>query len=167
MLQMGDEVRRTQHGNNNAYCQDNEISWYDWDLATGSADLLRFVRGFLDLRKGMSLFTDRLFWGEPGSATVAWHGVDIGQPDFSDDSHTLALELSHPDSAEHLHIIFNAYWEPLDFALPDLPTGQLWHRLVDTALRSPEDLSDPPQPLTPGQSRYTVGPRSTVILTAK
>ncbi len=167
MLLMGDEVRRTQQGNNNAYCQDNETSWYDWGLTTDSADLLRFVRGFLDVRKGLSLFTDRRFWGEPGSATVAWHGVDIGQPDFSDDSHTLALELSHPGSAEHLHIIFNAYWEPLDFALPELPADQLWRRLVDTALPSPEDLCDPPQPLTPGQSRYTVAPRSTVILTAK
>jgi len=113
------------------------------------------------------LFTDRRFGGEPGSATVAWHGVDLGQPDFSDDSHTLALELSHPGSAEHLHIIFNAYWEALDFTLPDLPADQLWHRLVDTVFRSPEDLSDPPQPLTQGQNRYTVGPRSTVILTAE
>ena len=167
MLLMGDEVLRTQQGNNNAYCQDNETSWYDWDLTTGSADLLRFVRGFLEVRKRLTLFTDRHFWGEPGSATVAWHGVDIGQPDFSDDSHTLALELSQPGCAEHLHIIFNAYWEPLDFALPDLPADQLWHRLVDTALPSPEDLSDPPRPLSPGQNRYTVGARSTVILTAK
>ncbi|MBI4899560.1 MAG: glycogen debranching protein GlgX [Actinobacteria bacterium] len=167
MLLMGDEVRRTQHGNNNGYCQDNETSWYDWDLTTGSADLLRFVQGFLDVRKGLSLFTDRHFWGEPGSATVAWHGVEIGQPDFSDGSHSLALELSQPGTAEHLHIIFNAYWQPLDFALPDLPVDQRWHRLVDTALPSPDDLTDPPQPLAPGQGRYAVRPRSTVILTAK
>jgi isoamylase len=165
MLLMGDEVRRTQQGNNNAYCQDNETSWYDWDLATASADLLRFVRGFLSFRTGSALFTDRRFWGEPGCATVAWHGVDLGRPDFSDDSHTLALELSHPGSAEHLHIIVNAYWEPLDFAVPDLPDDQRWHRLVDTALPSPADLCDPPQPLTPGQDRYTVAPRSTVVLT--
>jgi len=166
MLLMGDEVRRTQQGNNNAYCQDNETSWYDWDLTPGSADLLRFVRRFLDFRNGLSLFTDRHFWGEPGSATVAWHGIDIGRPDFGDDSHTLALELSQPGSAEHLHIIFNAYWEALDFTLPDLPADQHWALLVDTALPSPEDLSTPPQPPTQGQHRYTVRPRSTVILTA-
>ena len=105
----------------------------------------------------MFLFTDRRFGGEPGSATVAWHGVDLGQPDFSDDSHTLALELSHPGSAEHLHIIFNAYWEALDFTLPDLPADQLWHRLVDTVFRSPEDLSDPPQPLTQARTGTRLG----------
>ena len=75
--------------------------------------------------------------------------------------------MSHPGSAEHLHIIFNAHWEALDFTLPDLPADQLWHRLVDTVFRSPEDLSDPPQPLTQGQNRYTVWPRSTAILTAE
>jgi isoamylase len=164
MLLMGDEVRRTQQGNNNAYCQDNETSWYDWDLTSASSDLLRFVQGFLKYRKGLSLFTDQRFWGEPGSATVAWHGVELGRPDFGDDSHSLAVELSQPGSAEHLHIIVNAYWEPLDFALPDLAAGEQWHRLVDTSLVSPEDFSDPPQPLAAGQSRYTVAARSTVIL---
>jgi isoamylase len=167
MMLMGDEVRRTQHGNNNAYCHDNQTSWYDWDLATREAGLLRFVRESLNVRKSSFLFTDQHFWGEPGSAIVTWHGVDLGRPDFSDDSHTLALELSHPGGAEHLHIIFNAYWEALDFTLPDLPAGQRWHRLIDTALASPEDLSDPPRPLTQGQNQYTVSPRSTVILTAK
>ncbi len=166
MLLMGDEVRRTQHGNNNAYCQDNELSWYDWDLTTPEATLLRFVREFLNFRKGSFLFTDRHFWGEPGSATVTWHGVDLDNPDFSDDSHTLALELSHLGSAEHLHIIFNAYWEALDFTLPDLSGGECWHRLVDTALRSPRDFSAPPRPLPQGQHLYRVAARSTVILIA-
>ena len=167
MLLMGDEVRRTQLGNNNAYCQDNEISWYDWDLITREAGLLRFVREVLDFRRGSFLFTDRHFWGEPGSATVTWHGVDLGHPDFGDDSHTLALELSHPGGAEHLHIIFNAYWEALDFALPDLPAAQRWHRLVDTAQPSPHDFSDPPQPLPQGQDTYPVAARSVIILTSK
>jgi isoamylase len=161
---MSDEVRRTQRGNNNSYCQDNETSWYDCDLTTAAADLLRFVQGFLEYRKGLSLFTDERFWGEPGSATVAWHGVELGQPDFGDDSHTLALELSQPGSEEHLHIIFNAYWGPLDFPLPGLPEGRQWHRLVDTSLASPEDFCNPAQPLGTGQLQDTVPRRTTVIL---
>jgi isoamylase len=166
MLLMGDEVRRTQHGNNNAYCQDNETSWYDWDVTTREDGLLRFVREALNFRKASFLFTDRNFWGEPGSATVTWHGVELNHPDFSDDSHSLALELTHPNSAEHQHVVFNAYWEPLDFALPDLPAGQRWHRLVDTARPSPDDFSYPPQALPDGQGAYKVAARSAIILIA-
>ena len=167
MMLMGDEVRRSQQGNNNAYCQDNETSWYDWDQTTREADLLRFVRQVLQYRKGSVLFADRNFWGETGSATVTWHGIELDQPDFGPQSHTLAVELTHPAGSEHLHIIFNAYWEPLDFALPTLPVGQRWHRLIDTAQASPDDFSDPPLPLDLGQERYLVAARSSVVLTAK
>lgn len=167
MMLMGDEVRRSQQGNNNAYCQDNETSWYDWDQMTHEADLLRFVRGILQYRKGSILFADRNYWGETGSATVAWHGVELDQPDFGPSSRTLAVELTHPDSSAHLHIIFNAYWEPLDFALPPLPVDYRWHRLVDTALPAPGAFSDPPVTLVAGQERYHVAARSSVVLTAK
>ena len=164
MVQMGDEVRRTQRGNNNTYCQDNELSWYDWDLVNREAGLLRFVRKFLAFRRGSFLFTDRHFWGEPGSATLIWHGVELHQPDFGEDSHSLALELIHSGSAEHLHVIFNAYWETLDFSLPVLPDGLLWRRLVDTAQPSPQDFPDLPQPLA--DPVCPVAARSTVILIA-
>lgn len=167
MMLMGDEVRRSQRGNNNAYCQDNEIGWYDWDLTTREADLLRFVRKLLQYRKGSVLFADRNFWGEAGSSTVTWHGIELHQADFGSASHTIAVELTHPGSDEHLFIIFNAYWEPLDFALPVLSTGERWHRLIDTAKPSPDDFSDPSVPLDPGRERYRVAARSSVVLTAK
>jgi glycogen operon protein len=163
MLLMGDEVRRSQHGNNNPYCQDNQVSWYDWDLIAREAGLLRFVRDVLSFRQRSSIFTDRAFWGQPGSANVTWHGVELGRPDFSDVSHSVALELVHPESDEHLHITFNAYWKHLDFALPALPAGQRWHRLVDTSRPSPLDVSDPPIPLD-GPGTYTVEARSVVLL---
>ncbi len=165
MLLMGDEVRRTQQGNNNAYCHDDTTSWFDWDQVDREGDLLRFVREFLDFRKESRLFTDRSFWGQPGSAGVSWHGVELGSPDFGEDSHSLALELSHP-GAEHLHVIVNAFWQPLDFALPDLPDGQAWRILVDTDRPSPDDFCTPPAPLPASTARYRAEPRSTVILTA-
>jgi glycogen operon protein len=167
MLLMGDEVRRTQDGNNNAYCQDNETSWYDWDVTVREADLLCFVRKALLYRKGSVLFADRNFWGQTGSAAVTWHGRELHRPDFGADSHALAVELTHPRSIEHLHIVFNAAWEALDFALPPLPDGHRWHRLIDTAQPSPHDFADTPGPLGQHQDRYQVAPRSAVVLIAK
>ncbi|MEL4356410.1 MULTISPECIES: glycogen debranching protein GlgX [unclassified Luteococcus] len=165
MMLMGDEVRRTQQGNNNAYCQDNELSWFDWQGPARHPGLLRFVQRAMHYRRGSVLFADQRFWGDPGGAAVTWHGVELGRPDFGEGSHTLAVELSHPTSTEHLHIIFNAFWEPLDFALPPLAEGYRWCRLVDTALPSPEDFAEPPHPLT-DQQRYRVQSRSSVVLTA-
>jgi isoamylase len=164
MLLMGDEVRRTQGGNNNAYCQDKEISWFDWDAVPHQEYLRRFVHKLIAFHQTAIIFRDRQFWGQPGSAGIAWHGVNLNQPDWGDDSHAIALELSHPDSNRHLHIMFNAYWEPLDFELPRLEAGDEWLLAVDTALPGPDDFPDQPQPLRGDPSRYRMQPRSTVIL---
>jgi isoamylase len=166
MLLMGDEVRRTQHGNNNAYAQDNEISWFDWDAAAQHADLLRFVRGLIHFHQQSPIFRDGRFWSEPGGTDVVWHGVQLQQPDFGGQSHSLAFELIHPASQSHLHVLLNAYWEPLVFDLPELPAGEQWQRLVDTALASPADLSDPPAALPIDQRQYQAQARSSVILVA-
>ena len=104
MLQMGDEVRRTQNGNNNAYCQDNEITWFDWDAVPQQEYLRRFVDKLIAFHQGAVIFRDRQFWGRPGSAGITWHGVHLNEPDWSDDSHTLALEFDHPKSTRHLHV---------------------------------------------------------------
>jgi isoamylase len=167
MLLMGDEVRRTQQGNNNAYAQDNEISWFDWNDLERHAGILRFVRGLIHFHQQSPIFRDRHFWDQPGGTDVTWHGVRLGQPDFGEDSHTLALELTHPDSQEHLHLMLNAYWEPLEFELPELPAGQQWQRVIDTALDSPQDFCDPAQPLPGDQRQYRLQSRSSVVLTAR
>ena len=90
--------------------------------------------------------------------------MHLYQPDWGDNSHTLALEFSHPESTRHLHVIFNAFWEPLNFELPPLEPGDEWLMAINTALPGPEDFPDVPQKLQGGQNWYTVQPRSAVIL---
>jgi isoamylase len=102
----------------------------------------------------------------PGSARIAWHGVRLNTPDWSEMSRSLAFELSDAAGGEHLHVMLNAYWEPLLFELPPLPPGERWLRLVDTALAPPDDLADPPSPLPPDHNEYRLEARSSVILIA-
>ena len=171
MILMGDEVRRTQQGNNNAYCQDNEISWFDWSLIAEHRDVHRFVR----LLCAQRLFEDT----EPErqrlsltqvlrSAKRAWHGVKLGQPDWAVWSHSLAFSAETQHDQLLVHVILNAYWEPLDFELAPL-TGSdpLWRRWVDTSLESPDDIVEwdaaPPVPARV----YRAGPRSVAALFAR
>jgi glycogen operon protein len=167
MLSMGDEARRTQRGNNNAYCQDNEMSWLDWENVNRYAGLLRFVRSLIRFCMGRCLFREEKFWDEPGGPEIHWHGVRLKQPDWGHTSHSLAFELTFPEHTEHLHVILNAYWEALDFELPALPQGKRWHRVVDTFLPSPNDFAEPEVPLPEDQRSYHVQSRSSVILAAR
>jgi len=164
MLLMGDEVRRTQQGNNNAYCQDNAVAWFDWEDTERHADILRFTRGLIRFHQRSDLFHGHSFWNQPGAAKITWHGVRLNQPDWGENSRALAFELIHPKGAEHIFVMLNAYWEPLEFEMPALAAGRTWQRLVDTSLESPEDLSEPPQPLPAELSRYRCEARSSVIL---
>jgi len=168
MITMGDEVRRTQRGNNNAYCQDNEISWFDWDLVGRHADIHRFVRllNRYSQRRGpaMGSATDSLMQ-LMDRARIRWSGVDLDRPDWNDDSHTLAVTLESQRGPFWLHGIFNAYWEPLAFELPPPPTtGHAWRRCIDTALPSPEDIQGLHEGPEVGLARYVAQPRSVVVL---
>jgi len=167
MLLMGDEVRRTQQGNNNGYCQDNELSWFDWRGLERHAGLLRFTRGLIRFTQVRAIFREERFWtvaeaDEPPH--IVWHGVYLGQPDWGYDSHSLAFELHHPERGERLHVMLNAYREPLLFALPPLPAGTCFHRIVDTALPSPDDFSDPEAALPVEGDQYRAEARSAVVL---
>lgn len=169
MLGMGDEVRRTQGGNNNAYCQDNEVSWFDWAAVEREAGLVRFVRELLRFTQSRPLFRQERFWtdlGPDGIPCVHWHGVRLGAPDWSEESRSLACTLHGRESGDHLHVLLNAYWEALDFQLPPLPDGRRWHRLVDTAQPAPDDFC-PPERARPAEgSAYRVEGRSVVLLLA-
>jgi isoamylase len=169
MLSMGDEVQRTQQGNNNAYCQNNEISWFDWSLIDKYGDMLRFTTELIHLIQSLQLFQHEALL-ENSTHThkpyVVWHGVKLCQPDWGEGSRTVALSLYHPDAKEYLHIIFNAYWEALIFELPKLKRGESWHRLVDTSLPSPEDICDRDSAvrIKTNVSTYKADARSAVVL---
>jgi isoamylase len=171
MLLMGDEVRRSQYGNNNAYCQDNEISWFDWRLVDRHADVLRFVSMLNAFRQRRDVATEvgPLSLNQLLRRTrVTWHGVKLDHPDWSEHSHSLAFTLVSLHARFFLHAMVNAYWEPLTFELPPVTTAarQPWRRCIDTALAAPGDIAfwaDAP-PFT--QARYVVHPRSVVLLAA-
>ena len=167
MFLMGDEVRRTQGGNNNAYCQDNEISWFDWRLIEKHADVHRFVR-LLNARR---LLRDAEHERKRVSLTAliqnaekVWHGTKLGQPDWGDSSHSVALEAEVSMEKLRIYWIFNAYSEPLNFDLPKLEKAILWRRWIDTALDSPNDIVPWQAAETVIGDAYRAEARSVVIL---
>jgi len=171
MLLMGDEVRRSQRGNNNAYCQDNELSWFDWRDLKAHADVHRFVQELIKVRLMRSespveafTLTELLEQGR-----LEWHGVRLASPDWSFESHSIACTAWSVSRRVVFHYIINAYWEPLTFTLPSplsLPGGS-WHRWIDTSLPSPQDIVPWEKlPVYPDE-RYATLPRSLVVLVAK
>ena len=171
MILMGDEVRRTQRGNNNAYCQDNETSWFDWTLVASHADMHRFVR-LLNTRRLLRdlepeqrrLSLNQLL----RQAKKAWHGVKLGQPDWSLGSHSLAFGAEIPNEKLLLHLILNAYWEPLEFEVPQVSNGSdgSWRRWIDTTLDPPHDIVEWQAAPVFAARTYQAGPRSVVVLFA-
>jgi isoamylase len=135
MIGMGDEVRHTQLGNNNPYCQDNEISWFDWSLTDRYAAIRRFVRGLIDARLEFDM--TRVMHGlslreSLTRSLVEFHGVRLHRPDWSEDSHTLAVTVRSVIGTRMVHVILNSYERPLDFELPPVAKPTLpWRRVVD------------------------------------
>jgi len=168
MLLMGDEMRRTQRGNNNAYCQDNEISWLDWGLMERHADIHRFVKMLIAFRHRRDVVVEdsRLTLNQLlGQAQLEWHGVALGRPDWGDDSHSIAFTIKSLRGRFVIHAMLNAYWEPLTFELaPANREGARWRRWVDTSLPSPRDISAWEDAQIVSGSTYVVGPRSMVFL---
>ena len=169
MLLAGDEVRRTQQGNNNGYCQDNETSWFDWSLVEKHAGLRRFVKLLLACRLDLhrdSADSDATLMEFLGSASVRWHGVELDKADWGPHSHSLAATALAPRRGAALHWIVNAYWEPLGFELPPVPDGCRgpWRRWIDTAREAPHDICEWLCGVPVAAARYDVQPRSMVIL---
>ena len=172
MLLMGDEMRRSQQGNNNAYCQDNATSWLDWTLLQQHADIHRFVRGLIRVREQRTLLD-----GDPhltlrellARAEVQLHGVRLGAPDLGAESRSLAVSASSVSGGLQMHFALNAYWEALDFELPELPgrPAQGWRRLLDTARGDAQDLLEfDAAPATSG-GMHCVKARSVVMWLAQ
>jgi glycogen operon protein len=177
MILGGDEFLRTQQGNNNAWCQDNEISWVDWSCLEKADDFQRFCRQIIALRKRHPVLRRRTFLSPGGSGyppDVVWHGVRPGEPDWGHHSHSLAMALDgrrcdRPGVVDRdIYVITNAYWKPLTFTIPASPSGRPWRRTVDTALPSPNDALDLDQgPRIPVLYKYRVEARSMVVLVSE
>jgi isoamylase len=170
MILMGDEVRRTQRGNNNAYCLDNETNWLDWTLLEKHADVHRFVtllnagRALADVQHERTRISLNQLLKR---ARQSCHGVRLDQPDWSYDSHSIALYAQLVNEGLDVYAIMNAYWEPLNFELPTLSGGRPWRRWVDTSRDTPEDIV--PWCTAPSLSckEYRVDSRSVVVLFAE
>jgi isoamylase len=161
-LSHGDEFARTQRGNNNAYCQDNEVSWVDWSLTQKNAGLVRFVRLLIALRKRRFALSREQFVNR-----VSWHGIKIADPDWTGQSRTLAFHLRGEQDHPDFHVLFNAHSESQRFSLPGLNGGRTWKRLVDTTLPTPEDIVEEQSAVSLWPAdHYIMSPRSAVILLA-
>jgi glycogen operon protein len=167
MILMGDEVRRTQQGNNNAYCHDDESVWFDWSLIERHSDVFRFVQLVIGrrLKRDVTIEQKRLTLHQLiGNAPHAWHGVKLFEPDWGDSSHSLAFSTELRDERLEFYMIFNSFWEPLEFELPRASGAAPWRRWIDTALDSPDDIApwDANPPVSAGS--YRASPRSLVVL---
>jgi isoamylase len=171
MFVAGDEVGRTQQGNNNAYCQDNELSWFDWDLVESNSDLHRFFKQMISLRRRHPSLRRRGFLtgglNRRGLVDIRWHSLELDQPDWSPGSRVLAFTLAGDEPLEpELHVMMNMDDAPHDFAVPRSEDFR-WLRFADTAKASPDDIAEPgKEPPFEGE-RCTVEGRSIVILVSQ
>jgi isoamylase len=171
MLLMGDEVRRTQSGNNNAYCLDDETTWFDWSAVGRHANLHHFVRQLIAFRRLRTLPVERfdmtlneLIALHP----VEWHGVTLGEPDWSDTSHSLAVTVHINADRVALHLMINSYWQALAFALPRLDENYgSWRCCVDTFRDAPRDICAWAEAEAVQGETFLVQPRSIAVLVTR
>jgi glycogen operon protein len=173
MLLAGDELLRTQRGNNNAYCQDNELSWLDWRLLEKNGEMVRFVREMIALRRRHPCLQRRTFLTgkrQPGMSLpdVTWHGMQLERPFWGDpDARLLAYTMGGlTPGEEDLHVVLNMAAHPLDLPLPRV-RFRIWHRAVDTAQSAPGDILPPAQQPPLGGGTCTVAPRSVLVLESR
>src|SRR5262249_15869268 len=164
MIVMGDEVRRTQRGNNNAYCHDDESSWFDWTLLRKHADVLRFVKLLTARRLTRDVEHERrrvtlTQWLR--DAKKAWHGVKLGDRVWIPSPHSPAFVAGH--AREDLHVIYflNGFGEPLVLELPGKGTWRGW---IDTALEPPQEIVEWQAAPLVSEGTYHAGARSVVVL---
>jgi glycogen operon protein len=179
MLLAGDEFLRTQNGNNNAWCQDNETSWVDWSLADKNADFLRFVHEMIVLRKRHPALRRHAFFRGAGprnnlAPDIIWHGVEPNKPDFSPQSKSIAFAINGraieaPGIADcDFFAAFHAGSDMQPIRIPPPPSGRSWRRIVDTALPSPMDIVLPHQAASiPAGTLYKVAPFSMIVLVSE
>jgi glycogen operon protein len=160
MLLGGDEFRRTQLGNSNAYCQDNETSWYNWHHLQHDADTHDFVKRIIALRREHPVLSREAFYT---AADIRWFSPSLGTPHWADPRQKTLGCLIRDDGQNPLYLMFNAEETPMSLRIPFAPRGQQWCLEIDTATDLPVSGAGP---IVPGGSTHTLAPRSSAILTA-
>jgi isoamylase len=177
MMVAGDEFMRSQGGNNNTYCHDNEINWFDWNHigSDESQEMIRFWSMIIEKRKRyIDHFKGRYFTGSSnkyGLYDISWHGTQLNTPGWNDPgARCLAMTLGDTaedtDQTENIHVMFNMYWEGVEFQIPQA-TGLKWYRAIDTSLPSPNDISPRDQQVAINDNSYVVTGRSIVVLASR
>ncbi|BDV42175.1 glycogen operon protein GlgX homolog [Geotalea uraniireducens] len=176
MILMGDEIGRSQGGNNNAYCHDSELNWLDWGLVEKHGELFRFARQLIALRRNHPVLRLNRHicdgYHEPGPhADISWHGVTPWQADWSEGSRVIAFMLCGQHSGadqqweDCIYVALNAYWEPLTFGLPLPPGDRRWHVAVNTGMTAPEDSFAPgEEPVLADQHSFQLASRACAVL---
>ena len=179
MILGGDEFARTQQGNNNAYCQDNEIGWFDWTAAERNRDLMEFFRKAIAMTRRFPVLQRRKFFlgkdlDDDGVPDLTWYSPDLGSPDWQDpNARTVCVQLDASEDGTdfgvaRLFFVFNAHYEPQRIKLPQLSADQTWHRAIDTSLPGGVDFLDPGLEVRIDPAdHYLANPRSTVVLLAQ
>jgi glycogen operon protein len=179
MILMGDEVGRTQQGNNNTYCHDNELNWFDWTLLEKNADLLRFFKNMIAFRRAHPVLRARdhvrnVDYVGSGIADITWHGTQAWNADWSNNSRVVAwmLDGKHAKCGtvqdNTIYVAMSSHWGGLWFELPKPPAGTSWHVFANTGMPLPQDICEPGrEPRLDNQDRFMLGPRSFVVLVAK
>jgi glycogen operon protein len=173
MFLAGDEFLNSQQGNNNAYCQDNELSWLDWEMAAQNADMLNFVRQMVALRKRHpSIMRRRFLTGKAIEGKklpdISWHGAKIGQPQWDDaENRILAFTLAGCDTSEaDLHIVMNMSDDNVSVELPEIKDRE-WCLAVDTSLPSLQDIYPPGNQKPVKNRNYGVNSKTVVVFENK
>jgi len=166
MLLAGDEMGRSQGGNNNAWCQDNEISWLNWDNLEKNQDRFTFFRNLIAFRQRHPLLRPQHFEGEEsGERRLTWHGREPGRPDWSDKSHSLGMHLQGQTGESEIYLIAHAGKNDADFSLPESDHSPAWRRFVDTALPAGQASTVPgKEQALEDQEIYKVRKKSVVVL---
>lgn len=179
MILQGDEVAHTKFGNNNTYCHDNELNWFNWHNLSDNRDMHRFFKHCIAFRKSHPILRGKSYLGNGeyagnGYVEVSWHGVKAWDADWSYHSRELAFMIQGKQEDggkaidDFIYVAMNMYWEGLWFELPQLPRRYKWRVFINTGMPSPEDIHEPGFEIPPRrQKEFLVGPRSVVVLVGK
>jgi isoamylase len=174
MLLMGDEVCRTQQGNNNTYCHDSPLNWLDWSLLETNQDFFRFCKNWFHFRREHPVLRHPAHVGREHAhrspLEVSWHGHQPWNSDWSGESRFLAFMIRQrlPHFNDSLYAAFNMHWEPAHIELPEPIDGDQWYIFVDTSQTSPHDIAEVGQEnqVIPNR-KITLAPRSCLVAVAK